>query len=230
MSNVSESIEVWRDVPGYEGLYSVSSWGRVRSLIGRRRGLAQGCMRREGYWGHSLNRDGKLKTFRTHMLVALAFLGPRPAGYTVNHKDGNKLNNRASNLEYMTLADNIRHGFAHGLMAVGESMPTSKLTDAAVLDIRNRAAAGESYRVLAREYGVAPSCISTAARGVKWKHVGGPLAENRVRHVTPEQRAKVLELFNQGKTINAIAAELGSGWESVSHWLEQAKDERKGGG
>jgi uncharacterized protein YerC len=207
MSNVSESIEVWRDVPGYEGLYSVSSWGRVRSLIGRRRGLAQGCMRREGYWGHSLNRDGKLKTFRTHMLVALAFLGPRPAGYTVNHKDGNKLNNRASNLEYMTLADNIRHGFAHGLMAVGES-----------------------YRVLAREYGVAPSCISTAARGVKWKHVGGPLAENRVRHVTPEQRAKVLELFNQGKTINAIAAELGSGWESVSHWLEQAKDERKGGG
>tara|TARA_R110000868_G_scaffold127131_2_gene334584 strand:+ start:245 stop:718 length:474 start_codon:yes stop_codon:yes gene_type:complete len=66
---------------------------------------------REGYLRVKLNN----KSVMIHSLVAQFILGDRPKDYVVNHIDGDKLNNRPSNLEYVTIAENIKHSVEHGL-------------------------------------------------------------------------------------------------------------------
>lgn len=110
--------EVWKDIKGYEGLYQVSNFGRIKSLPKIKKTPTTTFMTNEriiyprickGYLRIGLNKLGHTKQFFVHCLVASAFIG-EANGLTVNHKDENKLNNFAENLEYMTLADNIRYG------------------------------------------------------------------------------------------------------------------------
>ena len=123
-------MESWKDIPQYEGLYQASSEGRIRTVEGKTtsnsryahrvwksrilkgRGDNHTTGKRVSLW-----KDGKRKDFLVARLVALTFLGTPPDGYTVNHIDGNRMNNDIRNLEWLSLADNIRHGFATGLYA-----------------------------------------------------------------------------------------------------------------
>lgn len=112
--------EEWRSIAGYEGIYEVSSLGRVRSLdrvsLGRRlRGrIMKTVINAAGREMIGLNRPGEKYVFRAvHRLVAIAFVDG--SDETVNHKDGDKRNNRADNLEWMSVADNIRHAMDMGL-------------------------------------------------------------------------------------------------------------------
>lgn len=108
-------FEEWRSVAGYKGIYEVSSFGRVRSLDrldaagNPRRGRVLSPSTSSGYLGVHLHRDRTGKYVRIHTLVAAAFVGDCPRGFTVNHIDSDKLNNHAANLEYLTMGDNIRH-------------------------------------------------------------------------------------------------------------------------
>lgn len=96
--------EEWKPVVGYEGLYEVSSLGRVRS----RQGLLRQSLANR-YPSVHLSRDGKQATHRVHRLVASAFI-PNPDGReTVNHIDGDRTNNAALNLEWVTTSENVRH-------------------------------------------------------------------------------------------------------------------------
>lgn len=110
--------EIWKDIKGYEGLYQVSNLGRVKSLPKIKKTPTTTYYTEEmikksnlckGYLRLPLCKEGHSKNFFVHCLVAQAFLGDAN-GLTVNHKDENKLNNRADNLEYMTLAESIRYG------------------------------------------------------------------------------------------------------------------------
>jgi hypothetical protein len=107
MERTQEQIEKWKPVAGYEGFYEVSSLGRIR------RSKSGYILRlspiKKGYLTVRLNRFGKAKSFLVHGLVAKAFIGERPAGYQVNHKDLLKSNNAVSNLEYLTGRENVRH-------------------------------------------------------------------------------------------------------------------------
>lgn len=112
--------EEWCPVVGYEGYYSVSNIGRVRRDAGgpgARAGLVLRPKRnaKTGYLTVSLFRGGDGCSHTVHTLVAAAFIGVRPNGWTVNHIDGDKLNNRPSNLEYVTRGDNARHAWETGL-------------------------------------------------------------------------------------------------------------------
>lgn len=97
--------EIWRDIEGYEGLYQVSNLGRVKSLGNdktKKEKILSQYENKNGYLYVNLCKDGKMKTFRVHRLVANAFI-PNPNGYRcVNHKDEDKTNNCVDNLEWCT--------------------------------------------------------------------------------------------------------------------------------
>lgn len=102
-------------------------------------------------------------------MVAWAFLGPCPDGKQVNHKDGNKRNNRPTNLEYVTAVENAQHAIAHGLRADVRGMHNgrAKLTERAVREIR--AAQGNVRSVdLAKKYGVSKGAISHVWTRFTW--------------------------------------------------------------
>lgn len=103
--------EEWRPVVGYEDHYMVSSLGRVKSVKFNKERILQPQSVAHGYLQVGLTKAGKQKFFRVHTLVARAFLGECPPGYEVNHKSetGDKTDNRADNLEYVTKSQNIRH-------------------------------------------------------------------------------------------------------------------------
>lgn len=102
--------EIWKSIAGYEGLYEVSTEGNVRSLKFGKTRILKPQDNGTGYLHVKLCKDGKVKNMRVHRLVAQAFL-PNPLNLeTVNHKDENKANNSASNLEWMSQADNNNYG------------------------------------------------------------------------------------------------------------------------
>ena len=101
-------MEEWRPIPGYEGLYEVSSYGQVRSLPRRKtsgRILSSKCPSSR-YPMVGLSVDSERKNFRVHVLVALAFLGPRPEGMQVLHRNDDPDDNRVENLYYGTSQQN----------------------------------------------------------------------------------------------------------------------------
>ena len=109
--------ETWKDVVGYEGLYEVSDKGKVHSVarkdsIGRKCGGRMLTPRydKDGYLRVTLHKNGKHKTRFIHRLVAGAFV-PNPNGYSeINHRDENKVNNYANNLEWCTREYNNNYG------------------------------------------------------------------------------------------------------------------------
>lgn len=101
------SNEVWRAVPGYEGLYEVSDFGRIRNLRTGR--ILANTPTKKGYCSVALFFDGTRTRHYVHRIVLVAFVGPCPVGMETNHKDRAKANNRLSNLEYITGSENMRH-------------------------------------------------------------------------------------------------------------------------
>jgi len=104
--------EIWKDVKDYEGLYQVSSWGRLKSLArndarghARKEKLLKTPINAQGYESVNLYKNGLMVNVRVHQLVAQEFIGYIRDGFLtkiVDHIDNNKLNNRADNLQLVT--------------------------------------------------------------------------------------------------------------------------------
>lgn len=118
---------MWADIKGYEELYKISDsgeiWSKDRLCVdskGRKR-FREGQklnpdIAPNGYYRVTLAKDGKKKQFYLHRLLALHFI-PNPCGKPqVNHKDGNKVNCDLSNLEWVTVSENVIHAYEHGLV------------------------------------------------------------------------------------------------------------------
>lgn len=123
--------EIWKDVPSYEGYYKISNFGRVKSLERisiRNNGYSDSAKylikekikkpqkQQQGYMHVCLYRNGKSKTFRLNVLVAKLFVPNPDCKPFVNHIDGNKENNAASNLEWVTASENILHAYKNNLL------------------------------------------------------------------------------------------------------------------
>jgi hypothetical protein len=103
------NTETWKDVSGYEGRYQVSDQGRVRSLLtGKVLSLARPRANMR-YMTISLGSRNNRKTFLVHRLVAVCFLAQPEGSTEVNHKNGNREDNRAENLEWCTRKENVKH-------------------------------------------------------------------------------------------------------------------------
>lgn len=129
--------EQWKPVNGYEGLYEVSSLGRVKSLkYGKEKTLKpKKC---KGYLRVSLYRNGKHKQFSVHKLVATAFI-PNPYGFTeINHKDENKSNNVVSNIEWCTREYNMHFGTLYERAAASrrKAVEASRFSDFREIELR----------------------------------------------------------------------------------------------
>ena len=123
-------MEEWKNIKGYEGLYQVSNFGRVKSLNYHRTGkevlMKPGrFVMKSGnaYYGVKLYKDSKMNVKLVHRLVAEAFI-PNPNNLPqVNHKDENGLNNRVDNLEWCTRKYNTNYGTARERMKEKRSKP-----------------------------------------------------------------------------------------------------------
>lgn len=159
--------EVWKDIPGFEGLYQVSNTGKVKSL---RKSIIMRPSITRGYEYINLRySNGEDKSTPVHRLVALAFI-PNPHNYKcVNHKDENKLNNNVDNLEWCTLAYN----FNYGTCRVRQGLTYGKPVDQLRVD-GFRIASYCSAEYAAKINNVDPSSIHKCCKG-KRESVGGYL-------------------------------------------------------
>lgn len=144
--------ELWKDIQGWEGLYQVSSQGRVKSLRG---GIFLKMSVSKG-WPYKrvfLEYKGKRATKSVHRLVAQAFI-PNPGNKPqVNHINGDKTDNRAINLEWVTASANIKHAYLLG-RETPDGRRIKRLTEEQIKEIKKRYEAGVTKKELMREYGV----------------------------------------------------------------------------
>jgi hypothetical protein len=154
-------------VPGYESAYEVSDQGRVRSLNYRRTGRVRllspapdGRRGGRGYLGVNLGFVGR-RYVRVHVLVLLAFVGPRPPGMEACHRNGDRTDNRLENLRWGTHAENAADTQRHGHVPHGERHCMARLSDTQVAEIR---AAGGLQREVAERFGISRSYVSELRR------------------------------------------------------------------
>lgn len=172
-----ESVaEVWRAVPGEE-FYEASDIGRVRSLdryVSHWRG---GTALRKGkilkltlhHTGYLVAKIGAYGQMRVHQMVARAFIGPQKDGLVVNHIDGDKHNNRPSNLEYITNTENVKHAYRTGLLSnCGTTNGKATLTEEKVRLIRNSFG---THAAVAEIVGCSKAQVSQVRSGKTWGHV-----------------------------------------------------------
>lgn len=169
--------EEWRNIVGWGGKYQISNLGRLKSIGGKfskshpNGFVTIGSIDVLGYRVITMRRPGMRLQCRVHTLVATAFLKKPRNGktYWVNHKDGNKLNNNVSNLEWVLPKDNCAHAVKTGLFNLkGENHPMSKLTQEQVLKMRELRNGGMTYSNLGLSFGISRRQASDVVRGVNW--------------------------------------------------------------
>lgn len=127
--------EIWHDIKGYEGLYQVSNYGNIKSMSRIRQGkknrfystkkriLKPHFNKKRGYYQVILMKNGVIKLFTCHRLVAKTFLINIRNKKYVNHINGNKLDNKVENLEWCTHSENIVHAYKNNLISSKKKRP-----------------------------------------------------------------------------------------------------------
>lgn len=167
-------VEIWKDIPGYEGRYQASTQGRIKSLTRKVRSInhytnvdffrtvPEHCLRpgrycKSGHVSVVLEHGGQGRP--VHQLVMKAFMGEPPKGMEILHRNGDPTDNRLCNLHYGTRTENILDTYQH-------NGRWRKLTIVDVKEIRNALQHGACGADLARQYGVSPATISS----IRHKH------------------------------------------------------------
>ncbi|GEM_PF-730982 len=171
--------EIWKDIVGLEGWYQVSDLGRVRSVdrdfVDRRghRRFFPGAMivitdDGAGYQKFLSHKAGVKKNMTVHTCVLEAFTGPAPAGLECCHGNGNRKDNRHSNLRWGTKAENAKDRELHGTAIKGADSPNSKLTEQDVTSILR---SPDSHAEVASRHGVTAELVGLIRNGKAWKHI-----------------------------------------------------------
>lgn len=252
MSNAlafNETAEEWRPLPS-GNFYEVSSFGRIRSwkCQGRRFGLRRKSPRilrpkitRGGYLSVALQVDGRSSHRTVHSIVAEVFLGERPDGCVVNHKDFNKQNNHPDNIEYVTRQENERHALVGGhkqntvpiRQQLSNDSPTRRLTAADVLSIRKLFREGATVEDIGSQFGIKANYVISVCKGRKWGWLSEGISQiprirrgssNTAAKLTEEQVVQIRQQFKRGSTALQLSKQFGVGkstiWRVVrrTHW------------
>lgn len=169
MTNLVD-LEEWRTLPSNHR-YMVSSFGRVRNAYK----VMKPRLGYKDYWKLGIWNDTKRRTVYLHALIAEAFVGPRPSGAVCRHIDGDKNNNRATNIAYGTVKENRADMLRHGRAPIGERHGCAKLTREQVLLIRRlyeqRANRLWGVNALAAKFGVHRNLIAKITKGQIWQSI-----------------------------------------------------------
>lgn len=228
--------EIWKDIPGYEGMYQVSNMGRVKSLErcvpcfgnGGHRVVKERIMspaKHKGRYALRLSSGGRnFRGWFVHRLVMLAFVGPCPEGMEACHNDGDPTNNLLSNLRYDTRIGNMADKIQHGTNLYGESNHVAKLTESDVLDMRIRRSGGESVLSLAKFFNVRVVTIVEICTGQSWPHIEGPRTkcpargERQGSSLLKEKDVIEIRRRNKnGESYSKLANAFGVGKSAISH-------------
>lgn len=173
------SKEIWKSVKGYESRFLISNFGYLKSISGKYRVskpegyIFKGTIDTLGYRvGLLRDKSSNTRRIRIHTLVASHFC-KRPKFLIrpqVNHKDGDKLNNHFSNLEWVSQRRNIQHAVETGLMNFkGENHPSSKLTKVQVIEMRRlRKKEGWTHQKIADLFYITRRQAGDVINGVNW--------------------------------------------------------------
>jgi len=172
MTDLSHEQEEWRWVPGHEGDYLVSSFGRIMSLARCDPHIMEGTINL-GY-RKVIIKDKKLAV---HRLVLLAFVGPPPLEKVCAHNDGNRLNNYLSNLRWATAKENQADAKKHGTWTHGENSGTAMVTEATAIEIYRLYTNGYRQSHIARKLDVTYNIVHKIVSGSSWRHLN--LLENK---------------------------------------------------
>lgn len=169
-----------RPILGFEN-YSVSTGGEVRREVDSKTGSPAGRVLRQhtvrGYRLVWLYGDGSRKLRSVHRVLWEAFNGEIPDGLQVNHRNGDKLDNRLENLELVTPAENTRHAIdVLGRRRDGEDHSMAKVTEKDVFELRKSFAAGARSVELAERFGLSRSAVHRIVTGRTWTRAGGPIS------------------------------------------------------
>lgn len=219
--------EVWKDVVGWEGFYQVSNLGNIKSSDRWVQYSRQGTLTQRFYKSKPLkpkvNFGGYLIChFRDkasdkeewpsiHRLVAKAFVDNPEDKPTVNHKDGNKLNNAVDNLEWATEKEQTVHAFKNNLMLVrGNTLYPEELKQEIKQYYEDT---GCSIKKLAKIFNISETTAGRIAKG-KW---GDP------RKTSKEVIQQMRELREQGLTLTAIGEIFGVNFSTVHNHVKDIK-------
>jgi hypothetical protein len=162
------NVEIWKAIPEFEGLYEVSSLGRIRSLdrIVEKRDRHTGAVMKQLYRGKILKQNergdcghlyvhigvcGKKKKISVHRAVLLAFVGEAPEGFEACHNNGDAKDNRISNLRWDTHLNNNRDRKAHGHYSDNEQHPMCVYSNDVIKELR---ASDMSHKDAKRLFGI----------------------------------------------------------------------------
>lgn len=176
--------EVWAQIKGFEGIYEVSTLGRIRSLdrpqrvrgngISTQKGIILKQWRQGSYMYCDLRKPGIRQKARVHVVVLETFVCPRPEGMIACHNNGDSTDNQLCNLRWGTHKENSKDKILHGTHQYGESCPKSKLTEEQAIAILEST---KSNRETAKEFGVCSATVSHIKTGRNWPHLQARLAK-----------------------------------------------------
>lgn len=167
-------FEEWKTIKEYPN-YAVSNTGRVKRItsmaptyIGK---IIKPILKKDcGYLAVNLCRNNKVSQVLVQHLVCNAFLGSKPNKKVCNHKDGNKQNNKRSNLEYITRSEDCIHAINLGLKKPlrGSELNRAKLKETDIPEIFYFKELGYTQKQISKKYGVDPSTISLVLSRKNW--------------------------------------------------------------
>lgn len=164
-------MEIFKDIEGYDGHYQISNLGNVKSLK-----LGKDIIRKPNkttkgkyvtLWV-ALSKRSKTKKYYIHRLVAKHFIKNPLNKKEVNHKDNNPLNNKVSNLEWVTHDENMKYAMKEGRIAKGETSGMSKFTEEDVIEIYKSKI---DALTLSKKYKVSRQSIYDIKNGNMWTHI-----------------------------------------------------------